>query len=55
MAKTNAEMLQELKDAPVHMEEAVSTIKQYRRLVFQIPKESTTTLEEYVNAIKELS
>ena len=54
MTRTKSEILQELKDASLHIEEPGTSLPHTRKVVLKVPGDSPVTADEYLTVIKEL-
>ncbi len=54
MTRTKSEILQELKEAGIHIEEPSTSLPHTRKVVLKAPGDSPVTAEEYMTVIKEL-
>ena len=54
MTRTRTEILQELKQASLHIEEPSTTLFHTRKVVLKVPGDSPVTADEYMTVIKEL-
>ncbi len=54
MTRTKTEILQELKQASLHIEEPSTSLPHTRKLVIKVPVDSPVTANEYLTVIQEL-
>ncbi|CAG0999278.1 hypothetical protein METP3_03185 [Methanosarcinales archaeon] len=54
MTRTKTEILQELKQASLHIEEPSTSLPHSRKLVIKVPGDSPVTADEYMIVIQEL-
>jgi hypothetical protein len=54
MTRTKSEILQELKDASLHIEEPSTSFPHSRKVVLKVPGDSPVTADEYMTVIQEL-
>jgi len=54
MTRTKSEILQELKQASLHIEETATSLPHTRKVVLKVPCDSPVTVEEYMTVIQEL-
>jgi len=54
MTRTKSEILQELKQASLHIEEPSTSLPHTRKLVIKVPVDSPVTADEYMTVIQEM-
>jgi hypothetical protein len=54
MTRTKSEILQELKQASLHIEEPSTTLFHTRKVVLKVPGDSPVTADEYMTVIQGL-
>ena len=54
MTRTKSEILQELKQASLHIEEPSTSFPHSRKVVLKVPDDSPVTADEYMTVIQEL-